>query len=54
MSVELFAPYDTGYITTGEHIFFQVKATDTLEIMNLSVSPATMLNDVNDQLPEHL
>lgn len=39
MSVELFAPYDTGYITTGEHIFFQVKATDTLEIMNLSVSP---------------
>lgn len=39
MSVELFTPYDTGFITTGEHIFFQVKATDKLEKMNLSVPP---------------
>ncbi len=23
LSVELFTPYDTGFITSGEHIFFQ-------------------------------
>ena len=39
LGVELFAPYGTGFITTGEHVFFQVKATDKLELMKLSVPP---------------
>lgn len=39
LSVELFVPFDTGYITTGEHVFFQVKATEKLEMMSLSVPP---------------
>lgn len=39
LSIELFTPYGAGFITTGEHVFFQVKATDKLEIMNLSIPP---------------
>ena len=39
LSVELFVPFDTEFITAGEHVFFQVKATDKLEMTNLSLSP---------------
>lgn len=39
LSVELFVPFGSGFITAGEHVFFQVKATDKLELMRLSVPP---------------
>ena len=39
LSVELFVPFGSGFITAGEHVFFQVKATDKLERIKLSVPP---------------
>lgn len=32
LSVEIFEEYMNGYITTGEHIYFQVKGTEKLEL----------------------
>ena len=37
LSVELFTPYDTGFITSGEHIFFQVKATERIKQARLDI-----------------
>jgi len=37
ISVELFEPYKDNYITTGEHIYFQVKGTKNLKIGKLKV-----------------
>ncbi len=32
LSVELFEPYEDGYITCGEYIYFQVKGTKNITI----------------------
>lgn len=38
LSVELFSNYEDGFITEGEHIFFQVKGTERLEKCTLSIN----------------
>lgn len=37
LSVELFNQYENGYITMGEHIFFQVKGTADIQIEYLKI-----------------
>ncbi len=37
LCVELFEPYKDNYITTGEHIYFQVKGTKNLKIGKLKI-----------------
>lgn len=37
IGVELFEPYEDSFVTKGEHIFFQVKTTDSIEKSVLSV-----------------
>lgn len=39
LSVELFDSYEDGYITKGEHIFFQVKGTENLSKDIIKVHP---------------
>lgn len=39
LSVELFSPAEGGYVTKGEHVFFQVKATDSIEIVPYKIYP---------------
>lgn len=39
LSVELFSPAEGGYITKGEHVFFQVKATDSIEKVQHKIYP---------------
>ena len=39
LSVELFSPTEGGYITKGEHVFFQVKATDSIEKVQHKIYP---------------
>ena len=38
LSVELFSPYENSFITNGEHIFFQVKATTELQRQRIGIS----------------
>jgi len=38
LSVELFSPCENSFITNGEHIFFQVKATTELQQRRMTVS----------------
>ena len=37
LAIEIFEPFDTGYLATGEHIYFQVKGTENLEIKKFKV-----------------
>lgn len=39
LSVELFSPAEGGYVTKGEHVFFQVKATDAIEKVPYKIYP---------------
>ena len=39
LSVELFSPAEGGYVTKGEHVFFQVKATDSIEKVPYKIYP---------------
>lgn len=39
LSIELFSPVEGGYVTKGEHVFFQVKATDSIERVPFKIYP---------------
>ena len=39
LSIELFSPTEGGYVTKGEHVFFQVKATDSVEKVPYKIYP---------------
>lgn len=39
LSIELFSPIEGGYVTKGEHVFFQVKATDSIEKVPYKIHP---------------
>ena len=39
LSVELFSPAEGGFVTKGEHVFLQVKATDSIEKVPYKIYP---------------
>ena len=39
LSIELFSPAEGGYVTKGEHVFFQVKSTDSIDKGTYKINP---------------
>lgn len=39
LSIELFSQIEGGYVTKGEHVFFQVKSTDSIEKVRHKIYP---------------
>ena len=39
LSIELFSPIEGGYVTKGEHVFFQVKGTNSIEKVPYKIHP---------------
>ncbi len=49
LSVELFEEYKNNYITTGEHVYFQVKGTEELKRGKLKVNERSNVDKINSE-----
>lgn len=49
LSVELFEEYKSNYITTGEHVYFQVKGTEKLKKGKLKVNERSNVEKINSE-----
>ena len=49
LSVEIFEEYKDGYITTGEHIYFQVKGTENLKVDDYEIKGYWNVDRNNDK-----
>lgn len=49
LSVELFEEYKENYITTGEHIYFQVKGTEDLKVGKFKVNECSNVEKMHSE-----